>query len=176
MTEHNLELLGKSLCQMILLNLFAKEFIMKEIHCQCSLVFILFYLVNCSCDFLLPLLLALILLNMVWWLSYNNFLHNYLGETQPMRWAMRMRVALCLAQALEYCTSKGRALYHDLNAYRVLYDDVSLFSSSVTWPYYSRLRNCWMMLICMLIVFYSYEVVSSTQSNGCNPGKLYYSQ
>ncbi|KAH1235628.1 Serine/threonine-protein kinase BSK7 [Glycine max] len=45
------------------------------------------------------------------------------GETQPMRWAMRMRVALCLAQALEYCTSKGRALYHDLNAYRVLYDD-----------------------------------------------------
>jgi len=48
-----------------------------------------------------------------------------------MRWAMRMRVALCLAQALEYCTSNGRALYHDLNAYRVLYDDVSLFPSSV---------------------------------------------
>ncbi|KAG5041441.1 hypothetical protein JHK85_013917 [Glycine max] len=80
--EHNLVLLGKSLCQMILLNLFAKEFITKEIHCYCS-----------------------------FW------------ETQPMRWAMRMRVALCLAQALEYCTSKGRALYHDLNAYRVLYDD-----------------------------------------------------
>ena len=133
MTEHNLVLLGKSLCQMILLNLFAKEFITKEIHCYCSFC-IHFYQVNCSCGLLLPPLLALILLNMVWWLSYNNFLHNYLGETQPMRWAMRMRVALCLAQALEYCTSKGRALYHDLNAYRVLYDDVSLFSSSVTWP------------------------------------------
>lgn len=44
-----------------------------------------------------------------------------------MKWAMRLRVALHLAQALEYCTSKGRALYHDLNAYRVLFDDVSSF-------------------------------------------------
>ncbi|WJX67536.1 Serine/threonine-protein kinase bsk8 [Trifolium repens] len=40
-----------------------------------------------------------------------------------MKWAMRLRVALHLAQALEYCTSKGRALYHDLNAYIVLFDD-----------------------------------------------------
>ncbi|CAN1339181.1 Serine/threonine-protein kinase BSK5 [Linum perenne] len=39
-----------------------------------------------------------------------------------MKWAMRLRVALYLAQALEYCSSKGRALYHDLNAYRVLFD------------------------------------------------------
>jgi len=59
-----------------------------------------------------------------------------------MRWAMRMRVALFLAQALEYCTSKGRALYHDLNAYRVLYDDVSLFPSSVNDLHYSSLRYC----------------------------------
>jgi BR-signaling kinase len=44
-----------------------------------------------------------------------------------MKWAMRLRVALHLGQALEYCTSKGRALYHDLNAYRVLFDDVSSF-------------------------------------------------
>lgn len=53
-----------------------------------------------------------------------------------MKWAMRLRVALHLAQALEYCTSKGRALYHDLNAYRIVFDDVSvlfkiLFSSMV---------------------------------------------
>ncbi|GAB2290998.1 Serine/threonine-protein kinase bsk3 [Dionaea muscipula] len=26
------------------------------------------------------------------------------------------------SQALEYCTSKGRAIYHDLNAYRILFD------------------------------------------------------
>ncbi|KAL6501694.1 hypothetical protein OROGR_026827 [Orobanche gracilis] len=32
---------------------------------------------------------------------------------------MRLRVVFYLAQALEYCTSKGRALYHDLNAYRI---------------------------------------------------------
>ncbi|XP_031482511.1 probable serine/threonine-protein kinase BSK3 [Nymphaea colorata] len=49
--------------------------------------------------------------------------HLFHWETQPMKWAMRLRVALYLAQALEYCSSKGRALYHDLNAYRVLFDE-----------------------------------------------------
>ncbi|XP_075078253.1 serine/threonine-protein kinase BSK7 [Nicotiana tabacum] len=49
--------------------------------------------------------------------------HLFHWETQPMKWAMRLRVALYLGQALEYCTSKGRALYHDLNAYRILFDE-----------------------------------------------------
>ncbi|XP_044476572.1 serine/threonine-protein kinase BSK8-like [Mangifera indica] len=49
--------------------------------------------------------------------------HLFHWETQPMKWAMRLRVALHLAEALEYCTSKGRALYHDLNAYRIVFDD-----------------------------------------------------
>ncbi|KAI4315413.1 hypothetical protein L6164_028226 [Bauhinia variegata] len=49
--------------------------------------------------------------------------HLFHWEIQPIKWAMRLRVALHLAQALDYCTSKGRALYHDLNAYRVLFDD-----------------------------------------------------
>ncbi|XP_022151536.1 probable serine/threonine-protein kinase BSK3 [Momordica charantia] len=48
--------------------------------------------------------------------------HLFHWETHPMKWAMRLRVALYLAQALEYCSSKGRALYHDLNAYRILFD------------------------------------------------------
>ncbi|MED6179970.1 Serine/threonine-protein kinase bsk6 [Stylosanthes scabra] len=48
--------------------------------------------------------------------------HLFHWETQPMKWAMRLRVALYLAQALDYCTSKGRGLYHDLNAYRILFD------------------------------------------------------
>ncbi|XP_043698213.1 serine/threonine-protein kinase BSK5-like [Telopea speciosissima] len=48
--------------------------------------------------------------------------HLFHWENQPMKWAMRLRVALYLAQALEYCSSRGRALYHDLNAYRVLFD------------------------------------------------------
>ncbi|GMH07386.1 hypothetical protein Nepgr_009226 [Nepenthes gracilis] len=47
--------------------------------------------------------------------------HLFHWETQPMKWAMRLRVALYLAQALEYCSNRGRALYHDLNAYRVLF-------------------------------------------------------
>lgn len=47
-----------------------------------------------------------------------------IGENQPLKWAMRLRVGLYLAQALEYCSSKGRALYHDLNAYRILFDQV----------------------------------------------------
>ncbi|TVU16676.1 hypothetical protein EJB05_40251 [Eragrostis curvula] len=45
------------------------------------------------------------------------------GESQAMKWPMRLRVVLYLAEALEYCTGRGRALYHDLNAYRVLFDD-----------------------------------------------------
>ena len=54
-----------------------------------------------------------------------------------MKWAMRLRVAFYLAQALDYCSSKGRALYHDLNAYRVLFDQVTspivvLFKLSAT--------------------------------------------
>ncbi|XP_052113441.1 serine/threonine-protein kinase BSK3-like [Arachis duranensis] len=49
--------------------------------------------------------------------------HLFHWETQPMKWPMRLRVVLHLAKALEYCTSKGRALYHDLNAYRVLFDE-----------------------------------------------------
>lgn len=58
-------------------------------------------------------------------LSLRETVNMFLGESQPMKWAMRLRVALHIAQALEYCTGKGRALYHDLNAYRVLFDDVS---------------------------------------------------
>ncbi|KAI9089904.1 hypothetical protein K1719_028874 [Acacia pycnantha] len=49
--------------------------------------------------------------------------HLFHWETQPMKWAMRLRVVLYIAQALEYCTNKGRALYHDLNAYRILFDE-----------------------------------------------------
>ncbi|KAL8114588.1 serine/threonine-protein kinase BSK7-like [Apium graveolens] len=49
--------------------------------------------------------------------------HLFHWESQPMKWAMRLRVALYLAEALEYCTMKGRALYHDLNAYRIVFDD-----------------------------------------------------
>ncbi|CAN1282514.1 Serine/threonine-protein kinase BSK5 [Linum perenne] len=48
--------------------------------------------------------------------------HLFHWENQPMKWPMRLRVALHLAQALEFCSSKGRAVYHDLNAYRVLFD------------------------------------------------------
>ncbi|KAK1396777.1 putative serine/threonine-protein kinase BSK3 [Heracleum sosnowskyi] len=48
--------------------------------------------------------------------------HLFHWENQPLKWAFRLRVALYLAQALDYCSSKGRALYHDLHAYRVLFD------------------------------------------------------
>ena len=42
-----------------------------------------------------------------------------------MKGAMRLRVALYLAQALVYCCSKDRPFYHDLNASRVLFDQVT---------------------------------------------------
>ncbi|MBA0704081.1 hypothetical protein Golax_016361 [Gossypium laxum] len=48
--------------------------------------------------------------------------HLFHWENQHMKWAMRLRVTLYLAQALDHCSSRGRALYHDLNAYRILFD------------------------------------------------------
>ncbi|KAF8113020.1 hypothetical protein N665_0058s0116 [Sinapis alba] len=49
--------------------------------------------------------------------------HLFHWETQPMRWEMRLRVVLHLAEGLGYCSDRGRTLYHDLNAYRVLFDE-----------------------------------------------------
>jgi len=49
-----------------------------------------------------------------------------IGENQTLEWAMRLRVARYIAEALDYCSGEGRELYHDLNAYRVLFDEVLL--------------------------------------------------
>ncbi|KAL3638962.1 Serine/threonine-protein kinase bsk1 [Castilleja foliolosa] len=49
--------------------------------------------------------------------------HLFHWENQTPEWAMRLRVALYIAEALDYCSQEGRPLYHDLNAYRVLFDE-----------------------------------------------------
>ncbi|KAI4320924.1 hypothetical protein MLD38_034357 [Melastoma candidum] len=49
--------------------------------------------------------------------------HLFHWENQTIEWAMRLRVALYIAEALDYCSSEGRPLYHDLNAHRVLFDE-----------------------------------------------------
>ncbi|KAI4336715.1 hypothetical protein L6164_015207 [Bauhinia variegata] len=49
--------------------------------------------------------------------------HLFHWENQTIEWAMRLRVALSIAEALDYCSTEGRPLYHDLNAYRVLFDE-----------------------------------------------------
>jgi|UniRef100_A0A2N9I8G5 BR-signaling kinase len=49
--------------------------------------------------------------------------HLFHWENQTIEWAMRLRVALHIGEALDYCSSEGRPLYHDLNAYRVLFDE-----------------------------------------------------
>ncbi|RXH89857.1 hypothetical protein DVH24_032214 [Malus domestica] len=43
---------------------------------------------------------------------------NKLASSDNCQFLEEARVALYLAQALDYCSSKGRALYYDLNAYR----------------------------------------------------------
>ena len=43
---------------------------------------------------------------------------------QTIEWAIRLTVALNIAKALDHCSSEGRPLYHDLNAYMVLFDEV----------------------------------------------------
>ncbi|XP_070662183.1 serine/threonine-protein kinase BSK1-like [Malus domestica] len=49
--------------------------------------------------------------------------HLFHWENQTIEWAMRLRVALYIAEALDYCSTGGRPLYHNLNAYRVLFDE-----------------------------------------------------
>ena len=57
--------------------------------------------------------------------SLNSTLVSFFtGENQTIEWAMRLRVALYIAEAFDYCSSEGHPLYHDLNAYRVLFDEV----------------------------------------------------
>ncbi|KAG0498815.1 hypothetical protein HPP92_003506 [Vanilla planifolia] len=51
--------------------------------------------------------------------------HLFHWESQTIDWAMRLRVSYYIAQALEYCNCEGWPLYHDLNAYRVLFDEDS---------------------------------------------------
>jgi hypothetical protein len=45
------------------------------------------------------------------------------GEKQPLPWEMRVRVAYYIAQVLDHCNAQNRKIYHDLNAYRVLFDE-----------------------------------------------------
>ncbi|KAJ0587868.1 putative protein kinase RLK-Pelle-RLCK-XII-1 family [Helianthus annuus] len=49
--------------------------------------------------------------------------HLFHWDKQPLPWEMRVRVAYHIAQALEYCNAQNRKIYHDLNAYRVLFDE-----------------------------------------------------
>ena len=41
-----------------------------------------------------------------------------------MPWEMRVRVAYYIAQALDHCNAVNQKIYHDLNAYRILFDEV----------------------------------------------------
>ncbi|KAH0894573.1 hypothetical protein HID58_057002 [Brassica napus] len=49
--------------------------------------------------------------------------HLFHWENQTIEWAMRLRVGYYIAEALDYCSTEGLPLYHDLNAYRVLFDE-----------------------------------------------------
>lgn len=49
--------------------------------------------------------------------------HLFHWDKQPLPWEMRIRVAYHIAQALDHCNSENRKIYHDLNAYRVLFDE-----------------------------------------------------
>ncbi|CAA6666744.1 unnamed protein product [Spirodela intermedia] len=61
--------------------------------------------------------------------------HLFHWESQTIEWSMRLRVAYYIAEALDYCNSQGRRLYHDLNAYRVLFDEQGWKSYSTNLAY-----------------------------------------
>ncbi|RAL53970.1 hypothetical protein DM860_004441 [Cuscuta australis] len=49
--------------------------------------------------------------------------HLFHWEKQPLPWEMRVRVACHIAQALDHCNAENKKIYHDLNAYRILFDE-----------------------------------------------------
>ncbi|XP_021908388.1 probable serine/threonine-protein kinase At4g35230 [Carica papaya] len=49
--------------------------------------------------------------------------HLFHWEKQPLPWEMRVRVAYNIALALDHCNSENWKIYHDLNAYRVLFNE-----------------------------------------------------
>lgn len=49
--------------------------------------------------------------------------HLFHWDKQPLIWDMRVRVAYHIAQALDHCNTENLKIYHDLNAYRVLFDE-----------------------------------------------------
>ncbi|XAR54837.1 Non-specific serine/threonine protein kinase [Bertholletia excelsa] len=49
--------------------------------------------------------------------------HLFHWDKQPLPWEMRVRVAYYIAQALDHCNKENWKIYHDLNAYRVLFDE-----------------------------------------------------
>ncbi|XP_057419536.1 serine/threonine-protein kinase BSK2 [Lotus japonicus] len=49
--------------------------------------------------------------------------HLFHWDKQPLPWDMRVRVAYHVAQALDHCSMENRKIYHDLNAYRILFDE-----------------------------------------------------
>ncbi|KAF3447582.1 hypothetical protein FNV43_RR12769 [Rhamnella rubrinervis] len=49
--------------------------------------------------------------------------HLFHWEKQPLPWEMRLRIAYYIVQALDHCNIENRKIYHDLNAYRVLFDE-----------------------------------------------------
>ncbi|KAG6687769.1 hypothetical protein I3842_11G089000 [Carya illinoinensis] len=49
--------------------------------------------------------------------------HLFHWDKQPLPWEMRVRVAYNIAQALDHCNAENHKIYHDLNAYRVLFDE-----------------------------------------------------
>lgn len=51
----------------------------------------------------------------------------WLGDKQPLPWEMRVRIAYHIAQALDHLSTENRKIYHDLNAYRILFDEVTHF-------------------------------------------------
>ncbi|WZZ43712.1 hypothetical protein YC2023_039971 [Brassica napus] len=68
--------------------------------------------------------------NMAWGLdSGYSFVifrrrHIELGrKIQTMEWEMRLRIAFCVAQALDYCSGGGFTSYNNLSAYSVLFNE-----------------------------------------------------
>lgn len=100
------------------------------------------------------------------------FHYHNAGEKQPFPWEMRVRVANYIAQALDHCSTENRKIYHDLNAYRVLFDEVDIqwlslfplafldYHSGLQWIIYSSMLS---NLILTMNFLYRWAITFSCQ-------------
>ncbi|CAB4279247.1 unnamed protein product [Prunus armeniaca] len=105
--------------------------------------------------------------------------HLFHWDKKPLPWEMRVRVAYYIAQALDHCNIENRKIYHDLNAYRVLFDEdgdprlstFGLMKNSRDGKATGHSRECNLQLWNCPVGPFEWQAYSSKPCTGLDKGK-----